>query len=83
MFAIIVLSVLLVFVLIFKTLEDKIHWLGKRQRHSESRIGGLEVKDYAQDLRLDEQQKAIKELSKDVGWEDDRRKTDVIKKNGS
>lgn len=80
MFSIIVLAVLSVFVIVFKLLEDKMVRLNKRQRHSETRIGGLEVKDYAQDLRLDHQQKAIKELAKDVGWNDDKRKTEVMKK---
>jgi hypothetical protein len=85
-FAIIVLGVLSVFVILFKALEDKLVRVSKRQRDSETRIGGLEVKDYAQDVRLDHQQQAIKrlnkevgELGKDVGWDDDRRKTNVIK----
>lgn len=87
-FAIIVLCVLSVFVILFKTLEDKLVRVSKRQRDSETRIGGLEVKDYAQDVRLDHQQRAIKklnkavdELGKDVGWDDDRRRTNVIKKD--
>jgi hypothetical protein len=80
-FAVIVLAVLGVFVIIFKLLEDKTERIIKRQRRSETRIEGLEVKDYAQDLRLDHQQRAIKELGKDVGWDDDRRKTGVIKKD--
>jgi hypothetical protein len=86
-FAIIVLCVLSVFVIILKKLEDKTASLGKQQRDSESRIGGLEVKDYAQDLRLDAQQRAIKgikgdvrELGKDIGWGDEKRRTQVIKK---
>ncbi len=86
-FAIIVLCVLGCFVIILRTLEGKVGSLSKRQRDSESRIGGLEVKDYAQDLRLDAQQRAIKgikgdvrELGRDIGWGDEKRKTQVIKK---
>lgn len=87
-FSIVVLLVLAVFVLILKTLEDKMARIGRRQRDSETRISGLEIKDFAQDLRLDDQQVHIKELKqdvselgKDLGWVDDKRRTQVLKKN--
>ncbi len=87
-FAIIVLLVLTVFVLIFKALEDKMVKIGKRQRDSETRISGLEIKDFSQDVRLDAQQRHIielktdvNELGKDLGWVDDKRRTQVLKKN--
>lgn len=86
-FALIVLSVLGVFVLILKKMEDRLVRLDKTQGNSDDRISGLEVKDYAQDLRLDTQQRIMKdilrnldELGRDVGWSDDRRSTQVIKK---
>ncbi len=87
-FSIIVLLVLAVFVLILKTLEDKMVKIGKRQRDSDTRISGLEIKDFGQDLRLDAQQRHIKELKqdvdelgKDLGWTDDKRRTQVLKQN--
>jgi methylphosphotriester-DNA--protein-cysteine methyltransferase len=87
-FAIIVLCVLGVFVIIFRRIEDKLVQIDKSQWHSEDRISGLEVKDYAQDLRLDAQQLKIKDLNKhvdelgrDIGWSDDRRHTQVLKKH--
>ncbi len=83
--AVVFVSLALMFIL-FKKLEDKIRSLIGWQRHSEKRIGGLEIKDYAQDLRLDSQQKRINhlrsevdELGRDVGWTDDNRSTQVLK----
>lgn len=61
-----------------------VKWL----RHTEDRVSSLEVKDYAQDVRLDNHQKSlsklktdVKELGADVGWDDDLRKTQVIRDN--
>lgn len=79
--------------LLFKTFEDRFRTMIKWQRHTHERLSGLEIKDYAQDLRLDAQQDHIKgqherinhlrsevdELGRDVGWTDDNRGTQVLK----
>lgn len=82
----VVLCCLGLFILLCKHLEDVVHRVVKWQRKSHERISTLEVNDFAQDARLDNQQKHIKrlredvkEMGKDIGWTDDDRKTQVMK----
>lgn len=75
---------------IVRAVVDKfVRW----QRHQDDRLSSLEVKETVQDERLDqhdqrfhEDERAVRmlskevgELGKDVGWEDDQRKTEVLK----
>lgn len=70
------------------TLRKLVRWT----KHHDDRISSLEVKDTVQDERLDQHDqrfhederalrmlsKEVGELGKDVGWEDDRRETQVL-----
>jgi hypothetical protein len=83
--AVVFVSLALLFIL-FKKLEDRIRHLIGWQKHSQDRLSSLEVKDYAQDYRLDNHRDHIQALSddigalsRDIGWDDDKLKTQVIK----
>ena len=69
-------------------LENRVNKVDATQHHTHERISSLEVKDYNQDARLDAHRKAlihikkdIRELGKDVGWDESRRQTQVIDGN--
>lgn len=81
----IVLACLGAFILLCRWLANYVDRVAKKQGHHEERISSLEVKDYAQDARLDMHRKAliqakkdIKALGKDVGWDDSNRSTQVM-----
>lgn len=87
-FAAVVAACLGAFLILCWQLWGSIEKLIRHLRGHDTRISSLEVKDYAQDARLDEHRKHIiktkrdiKELAKDLGWEDDRRATQVIDAN--
>jgi len=76
--AVVFVSLALLFIL-FKKLEDRIRKLVGWHSHAEDRISSLEVKDYAQDYRLDNHRNHINTLrndidtlGRDVGWDDDK-----------
>jgi hypothetical protein len=91
--AAVVLAALTLFVILCKHLEDLVNkvivWLKK----ADERISTLEVHEDNQDARLDAQghrldrqgdtlrsvKTELKEMGKDVGWNDDNRKTQVLK----
>lgn len=76
--------------LLERRLSSAIRWL----RHTDTRVTGIEIKDYGQDARMDAHDQKlethdrrfqrmsveVKELGRDIGWGDDRAKTDVMKK---
>lgn len=77
------------FILFCRRLESRIADL---QDDLEGRVIGLEVKEYTQDERLDANDKTLEshakfmvrtqrnvdELGRDVGWDDNKRKTQVM-----
>jgi len=85
------------FILFCKTLEDDVGKVVEYQRQTHERISvvhdrvsTIEQHEYAQDARLDHQQKQLKglredvsEMGKDIGWKDDNRKTQVMKQKNS
>lgn len=85
-----VLLCLGIFVLFLRYLENRVEKVVEQQHDVVERISTLEAHDYAQDARLDKQQKIVKTLTKDVtaigedigydgGWGDDGRKTELSK----
>lgn len=83
--AVVFVSLALMFILL-KSFECRIRRLIGREKHTQDRISSLEVKDYAQDYRLDNHRDHIQALrddigglARDVGWDDDKLKTQVIK----
>lgn len=84
-FIAVVLGCLGAFILLCRWLANYVDGVVTKQTHQEERISSLEVKDYAQDARLDAHRKAIiqakkdiKALGKDVGWDDSNRATQVM-----
>jgi len=83
--AIVFVCLALLFVVI-KKLDDRSRGQVGWNKHADDRISSLEVKDYAQDIRLDNHQKSlktlkddVKDLGADVGWDDEMRKTQVLR----
>jgi hypothetical protein len=81
----VVVCLLVVFLLFCAYLENRVDTVLGKQRDVNTRIVGLEVKDFSQDVRLDQHQLFIKHLRKDVhdlgsdvGWADDQSKTTVL-----
>lgn len=69
----------------FRHLEARVDKADVTQKHDSDRISSLEVKDYAQDARLDyhrkhliQVKKDVKQLGKDVGWDDSGHSTQVM-----
>ncbi len=90
---IIALCVLVLVLILYRLLEHRVSVLLRRSRYNDDRISSLEVKDYGQDNRMDGHDKTldvhddrfrrlhneVKELGRDVGWDDDMRRTDIHK----
>jgi hypothetical protein len=81
----VVVCLLGVFLLFCAYLEDRVDSVLGKQRDANTRIIGLEVKDFSQDVRLDQHQLFLKHLRKDVhdlgsdvGWADDLTKTQAL-----
>lgn len=93
-YSLLILGALALLLILMRYLEHRVSRVAKKQQHQEERISGLEIKDYGQDFRMDAQDKKleildtrtvrtlrdVKELGRDIGWGDDKRKTDVLKK---
>ncbi len=67
--------------------DERISKLEANEFEAEKRISTLEFQDYAAKARLDRQavdidllKGEVKELGEDVGWEEDKRKTQVMKR---
>ena len=85
-------SFLVLFILFCWRLEARIREIQKAQDEGEGRLIGVEVKEYSQDTRLDAIESAVErhakfmvrtkrevdDLARDVGWNDDRRQTQVM-----
>lgn len=85
-FGLAVLLLLVLGFLLIRHSEKRVDWVLRFQRKNHERISALEVGEVTQDIRIhdqgkaiEEQAKLIKDLGKDVGWEDDKRETEVIK----
>lgn len=75
-----------------RRLEQRVEALASDQEDVEGRILGLEVKEYSQDDKLAEHdstlathakflvrtQREVDDLGHDIGWEDGKRKTQVM-----
>lgn len=84
-FAAVVAACLGAFLILCWQLWGSIEKVINSLRRHDNRISSLEVKDYAQDARLDvhrkhiiQAKKDIKALGKDVGWDDSNRSTQVM-----
>lgn len=79
-------AVCIILIMLFlRHLEGRVNKVDDTQHQAVERISSLEVKDYAQDARLDAHRKAliqvkkdVRELGKDVGWDDSGRSTQVM-----
>lgn len=83
---------LIIFVLFLRRLEERVEELRSAQDDVQGRVIGLEVKEFTQDDRLEEHDSTLKthakfmvktrrdvdELGHDIGWEDGKRKTQVM-----
>lgn len=84
-FAVVVGGCLVAFVALCWLMWDDVAKVIKWLRKHEERISTLEVKDYNQDARLDyhlkhliKAKRDIKQLGKDVGWDDSKHGTQVM-----
>lgn len=85
-FGLVVVCALGCMFILYRYHERRLDGLVRWTRHLHDRISGLEVKTYAQDVRLEDQRMIIKrllrevrELGHDVGWFDDMHRTEVIR----
>lgn len=81
-------------ILFLRRVEQRVHALALEHEDVEGRILGLEVKEYTQDERLEGHdqsinnqarfivkiKKEVDELGRDVGWDDNKRLTQVMPK---
>lgn len=84
-FLAVVFGCLAAFIFLCRWLANHVDGVAAKQVTHEDRISSLEVKDYAQDARLDmhrkhliQAKKDIKALGKDLGWDDSNRATQVM-----
>lgn len=82
-------GICIVLVMLFiRHLENRVNDVDEKQQKDEERISTLEVNDYNQGIRLDAHRKAlvqvkkdVRELGKDIGWNDSDRSTQVMDAN--
>lgn len=86
MFLAVVAGCLLAFMILCWVMWDEIERVVRWQRKQHDRISKLEVHEMTQDSKLDRQQAQLKmvkrdieELGKDVGWDDNKTKTQSAK----
>lgn len=79
-------------ILFMRRLELRVQELSEEHEDVQGRIIGLEVKEYSQDTRLDshestleahakfmvQTQREVDDVGRDIGWEDGKRKTQVM-----